>query len=111
MSARHDHVLVRLDTACDETRRRCADVLYGVGGPDLAEHLLARYPGCLLVSVRGPEGRCVTLSSTGLRIVATGVTGDREHALLASALHDWLVDVSACRARAAGSRAAGHPWG
>lgn len=106
-----DLVLVSLDAAGREVRRRCADVLYGAGDPALAEELLARYPGCLLVSVRDGSGRCVTLSRTGRRICAAPVTGEREHAQLAAALHRWLVGLSARPAPAAGPQGAGRPRG
>ena len=106
-----DLVLVSLDAASREVRRRCADVLYGAGDPALAEELLARYPGCLLVSVRDGSGRCVTLSRTGRRICAATVTGEREHAQLAAALHRWLVGLSARPAPAAGPQGAGRPRG
>jgi hypothetical protein len=106
-----DPVLVSLDAAGREVRRRCADVLYGAGDPALAEELLARYPGCLLVSVRDGAGRCVTLSRTGRRICVAPVTGEREHAHLAAALHRWVVALSAPQAPAAGLRGAGRPRG
>jgi hypothetical protein len=106
-----DPVLVSLDAAGREVRRRCADVLYGAGDPALAEELLARYPGCLLVSVRDGAGRCVTLSRTGRRICVAPVTGEREHAHLAAALHRWVVALSAPQAPSAGLRGAGRPRG
>lgn len=102
-----NHTRVSLDADVSEARRRCADVLYGLGAPELAASLLERYPGCLLVSVRDAAGRCVTLSRTGKRIVVTPVRGDLEHALLASLLHQWLAGLSSRPVPGSGPSAAG----
>ena len=92
--APRDHVRINVDRAPCEARLRCADVLYGTGGPRRAAALLRRYPGCLLASVRDAGGRCVTLSRSGRRFTATGVRSEREHALLVSVLHRWLAGLS-----------------
>lgn len=106
-AASPEALLVSLDACGDEVRRRCADVLYGLGDPALAERLLERYPGCLLVSLRDTAGRCVTLTRSGRRITVASVAGAAEHVRLASALHRWLVELSALPAPATGLRDAG----
>jgi hypothetical protein len=103
-----DHTRISLDDGGGERQRRCADVLYGLGSTERAAALLERYPGCLLVSLREPTGRCVTLSRTGRRIVVTPVRDDLEHAALASLLHQWLAGLSSRPAHAAGRPAAGN---
>lgn len=102
----HGPVVVDLDAGAGELRRRCADVLYGVGCEELAERVLARYPGCLVVSVRDAGGRCVTVTRTGARIAVPYIAGAREQAVLATAVHRWLVGLSGPPAPATGPPAA-----
>jgi hypothetical protein len=107
-----DHVVVDLDGGGHESQRRCADVLYGTGGPQLAEQLLERYPGCLLVCLRDARGRCVALSRTGRQITVSTVPPvgkELEHAFLAAMLHRWLVEVSSRPACATARPDAGRP--
>lgn len=90
-----DHVGVDLDGAASEAWLRCADVLFGRGAPPRAAELLSRYPGCLLVSLRDADGRCVTLARVGAGRVEARVCGDvhggRDHAALADRLYRRLV--------------------
>jgi hypothetical protein len=105
-----DHVRVDFDLVSDDTWLSCADVLYGTGGPELAEVLLRRYPGCLLVIVRaGADGRCVAVGRGGVRIAAGRVRGAWEHGVLASVSHALLraALLSRCRGPAAVPSAAG----
>ncbi|MEU8348903.1 hypothetical protein [Streptomyces sp. NPDC048845] len=108
-----DCVAVDLDSRTDEGLRECADALYGTGCPALGGVLLRRYPGCLLVTLRGTPGghgdcRCPARSRSGrdcvavvlrsgARIVVTHAPlrhralSAREHGALAIRLHGLLV--------------------
>lgn len=99
------------ETGAAETSRRCADILYGTGDPESARLLLERYPGCLLVSLRDARGRCVSVSRTGVCGTIAFVRDDREHALLVSVLHQWLIEVGPLPERPSGPRAVGRPSG
>jgi hypothetical protein len=100
-----------LDDTSRESSWSCADVLYGTGVPERAAALLRRYPGCVLVSLRDAHGRCTTLSRWGGPIVLEPVRSGSEHALAVAMLHQWLVELSRCRAVASGPRPAGRPAG
>ncbi|MEU1664574.1 hypothetical protein ABZ547_13330 [Streptomyces sparsogenes] len=92
------HLRVNLGGAADATTLTCADVLYGsVGDPRHAARVLRRYPGCLLATVRDPDGggRCVALArGAGAPVAVTAAGGPplsgREHALIASVLYAWV---------------------
>ncbi|WP_150130492.1 hypothetical protein [Streptomyces sp. 150FB] len=104
-----DHVRADFDLVTDGTWLSCADVLYGTGGPELADGLLRRYPGALLVVVRDRgDGRCTAVTRDGARIPAGRVRGAWEHAVLASVLHAlFRVALSRCPDSAAAHGGAG----
>ncbi|NUS12821.1 MAG: hypothetical protein HOY69_15700 [Streptomyces sp.] len=90
-----DHVRRELGGSASEAWLRCADVIYGRGGPLRAAAVLRRYPGCLLVSLRDGGGRCVTLVRAGRGRVAvhvhTGINERHDHAELVARLYARLV--------------------
>lgn len=104
-----DHVRADFDLVTDGAWLNCADVLYGTGGPELADGLLHRCPGALLVVVRDPaDGRCTAVTRDGARIAAGRVRGAWEHGVLASVLHAlFQAALSRCPGPAPAPRAAG----
>lgn len=97
-----DHFAIDLDRRPDTGWLECADVVYGTGEPELADTLLRRCPGALLITLRDAGGSCVAVSRDGARIAVVfadgrGAPSSHEHRLIASLLHSWL--------------AADRPWG
>ncbi|MGW0732049.1 hypothetical protein [Streptomyces sp. NPDC002851] len=93
---------VRLESPADEAARECADILYGGCAPSrvaaerLARRTLRRYPGCVLVVLRGPEGSCLARTRAGVAWTAVSPTpshrpGDAELLGLACALYVQLL--------------------
>lgn len=103
-------VCVDIDIVRDESCRECADVLYGTGSAAYATELLSRYPGCLLVTLRGANGVCLTVTrgcplesipddSVGARrqhrtvlgpVPGPVVTSAEEHRRFTFTVHAWF---------------------
>ncbi|MER7410796.1 hypothetical protein [Streptomyces cacaoi] len=84
-------VPVDIDACGDEAVRECADVLYGSSAHS-ARELLRRYPGCLVVTLRHPDGSCCVVTRTGGRRVPppAGRLPDAGHRRLAVRVHAGL---------------------
>ncbi|MEK8172555.1 hypothetical protein NKH77_35275 [Streptomyces sp. M19] len=90
-----DHIRVDLDGAADETWRSCADVLYGVGTPERAERTLRGHPArCWPRSATPPAAASRSprrRPRQGRRAGRPRALSRREHEVIASLLHTWLV--------------------
>lgn len=103
MTAPPEPLAVPLESPADEAVRECADILYGcctrsrTAAEVLARRTLGRYPGCVLVVLRGPSGSCLARTRAGIvwTRLAVAPPGDAELLELACALYARVVAAAA----------------